>query len=153
MCFNLLFPLKQTQLVLTDWNGLTNVLLIGKEMHSILTSFSQAWGKKTSQYFLYRMAKEENSCCCLFLLCASPVLPCCILISSSFTHSLRKCPVLSCPGCEVLKEQPTPPTWDTLHHRYYDRPASQASVKLSSVGMEGVERPKWWGVEGKKKQK
>lgn len=43
---------------------------------------------------------------------------------------------MSCRGCEVLKKQPTPATWDTQDHSYYD---SHTSVNLSTAGMKGVE--------------
>lgn len=64
-------------------------------------------------------------------------LPAPILVSPSCTRSPGQCPVPSWLWCTEV--QPKPVTWDTQRHSYYDRPASQTSVKVGTVGTKGVE--------------
>ena len=77
------------------------------------------------------------------------------LLLSSFLLPSTIAPgyVLSYPGCDVLKEQPTPATWEIQVHGYYIRPASQTSVNLSTVGKEGVKEARRRGGRGGGKKK
>lgn len=54
--------------------------------------------------------------------------------------------VLSCPGGEVLKEQPAAATWDTSPHTYYGGPVSRTSVNRCAAGTEAAD---WRRGEGR----